>query len=76
LLLNACRPTLVLAIAASPLVSHPTLISAPPTVQTKKNKVSIICLNCLNTILAAPRQQLSAIADGNSNGDGQWRWQM
>ena len=34
-LLAACRPTLVLAIAAWHLVSHPALISAPPTVQTK-----------------------------------------
>ncbi len=36
LLLPACRPTLVLAIAARRLVSHPALISAPPTVRTKK----------------------------------------
>jgi hypothetical protein len=34
-LLAACRPTLVLAIAAWHQVSHPALISAPPTVQTK-----------------------------------------
>jgi hypothetical protein len=66
----------VLAIAASHLVSHPALISAPPTVQTKYNKVSILCFNWLNTILAAPRQQLSEIADGNGDSDGQWRWQL
>jgi hypothetical protein len=35
LLLAACRPTLVLAIAAQPLVSHPALISVLPNVQTK-----------------------------------------
>jgi hypothetical protein len=35
LLLAARQPTLVLAIAARHLVSHPSLISAPPTVQTK-----------------------------------------
>jgi hypothetical protein len=34
-LLAACRPMLVLAIATWHLVSHPALISAPPTVQTK-----------------------------------------
>jgi hypothetical protein len=34
-LLAACRPTLVLAIAAQHLVSHPVLINAPPNVQTK-----------------------------------------
>jgi hypothetical protein len=34
-LLAACRPTLVLAVAAWHLVSHAALISAPPTVQTK-----------------------------------------
>jgi hypothetical protein len=67
---------LVLAITAQRLVSHPALISAPPTVQTKLNKVSIICLNCSNTILAMPRQQLSAMGNGNSDGDGKWRWQL
>ncbi len=35
LLLATCHPTLVLAIAARHLVSHPALISAPPTFQTK-----------------------------------------
>ncbi len=41
------------------------------------NKVSIICFNCLNTILATPRQQLSApvtatvISNGDGNCDGQ-----
>jgi len=34
-LLVARRPILVLAIAAQHLVSHPVLINAPPTVQTK-----------------------------------------
>jgi len=34
-LLAACRPTLVLAIAAQHLVSHLALINAPPTVRTK-----------------------------------------
>ncbi len=34
-LIAGCRPTLVLAIAAWHLVSHPVLINAPPTVQTK-----------------------------------------
>jgi hypothetical protein len=65
----------VLAIAARHLVSHPALISAPPTVLTKLNKVSIIWSNCSNTILAAPRQLLE-MADGNGNGDGRWRWQL
>jgi hypothetical protein len=36
LLLAACRLTLVLAIAAQHLVSHPALINPPPTVQTKQ----------------------------------------
>ncbi len=35
LLLATCHPTLVLAIAARHLVSHPAWINAPPTVQTK-----------------------------------------
>jgi hypothetical protein len=52
------------------------LISAPSTVRTKQNKVSIIYINCSNTILAAPRQQLLAMADGNGKGDGQKRWQL
>jgi hypothetical protein len=30
----------------------------------------------LNTILAAPRQQLSAMADGDDDGNGQRRWQL
>jgi hypothetical protein len=34
-LLAACRPTLVLAIAAQHLVSHPALINAPTAVQTQ-----------------------------------------
>ncbi len=34
-LLAACRPMLVLTIAAQRLVSQPALINAPPTVQTK-----------------------------------------
>jgi hypothetical protein len=76
LLLTSCHPMLVLAIAARRLVSQPALISAQPTVQTKLNKESIICLNCSNTILAMPRQQLSAMSNGDSNGDGQWRWQL
>jgi hypothetical protein len=42
----------------------------------KIKKESIICLNCLNTILATPRQQLSAMGDDNGNGDGQWRWRL
>jgi hypothetical protein len=79
-LLAACRPTLVLAIAARHLVSHLALINAPPTVRTQKNKVSILCFNCSNTILAAPRQQLlemangmaTVMADSNGNCDGQW----
>jgi hypothetical protein len=41
-----------------------------------QNKVSILCLNCLNTILVAPRQQLSEMANGDGNGDGQRRWQL
>jgi hypothetical protein len=52
------------------------LISAPPTVQTKTNKVSILCFNWSNTILAAPRQQLLEMADGNDDSDGQQRWQL
>jgi hypothetical protein len=52
------------------------LISALPTVQTKQNKLSIHCLNCSNTILAAPRQQLLVMTDGNNNGDGRRRWQL
>jgi hypothetical protein len=67
---------LVLAITAQHLVSHPALISVPPTVQTKLNKVSILCLNCSNTILATPRQQLLEMANGNDDSDGQWRWQL
>jgi hypothetical protein len=38
--------------------------------------VSILCFNWLNTILAAPRQQLSEMADGNGDGDDQRRWQL
>jgi hypothetical protein len=77
-LLATCRPTLVLAIVARHLVSHPALINAPPTVRTQQNKVNILCFNLLNTILAAPRQKLSemangmmtVMADGNGNCDG------
>jgi hypothetical protein len=40
----------------------------------KKNKVSILCFNWLNSIFAAPRQQLSEMANGMAtvmtNGDG------
>ncbi len=75
-MLATCRPTLVLAIATQHLVSHLALISAPPTVQTKYNKVSILCFNWLNTIIAAPTQQLLEMADGDGDGDGQWRWQL
>jgi hypothetical protein len=79
-LLAARCPTLVLAIAARHLVSHPALINAPPTVRTKYNKVSILCFNWLNTVLAAPRRQLSemangmamVMANGNGNCDGRW----
>jgi hypothetical protein len=67
---------LVLAIAAQRLVSHPALISVPPTVQIRYNMESIICLNYLNTVLAAPRLQLSAMANSGGNGDGQQRWQL
>jgi hypothetical protein len=38
--------------------------------------VSILCFNWSNTILAVPRQQLSEMANGNSDGDGQQRWQL
>jgi hypothetical protein len=77
-LFAACRPTLVLAIAARHLVSDPALINTPPTVPIKLNMVSILCFDWLNTILAAPRQQLSemadgmamVMADGNGNCDG------
>jgi hypothetical protein len=70
---------MVLAIAAQHPVSHPASINAPPTARTKQNKVSILCFNWSNTILAAPRQQLSemangmdtVMADGNVNCDGQ-----
>jgi hypothetical protein len=75
-MLAACCPMLVLAIATQHLVSHPALISAPSTVQTKQNKVSILCFNWLNTILAALKQQLSEMANGDGDGDGQWRWQL
>ncbi len=75
-MLTACRPTLVFAIAARHLISHTALISALPTVQTKQNKVSILCFNWLNTILAVPRQQLLEMADGNGDGDEQRRWQL
>jgi hypothetical protein len=37
-LVAACRPKLVLAIAARQLVSDSALINTPPTVRTKKNK--------------------------------------
>ncbi len=78
-LLAACRPTLVLAIAARHLVRDPASINTLPTVPTKLNKVSILCFDWSNTILAAPRQQLSemangmamVMADGNDNCDGQ-----
>jgi hypothetical protein len=76
LLLAARQPTLMLAIAARHLVKHPALISAPPTVQTKLNKVSILCFNWLNTIFTVPRQQLSEMANGNGDGYAQWRWQL
>jgi hypothetical protein len=80
-LLAACCPTLlVLAIAAQHLVSDPASINTLPTVRTKLNKVSILCFDWSNTILAAPRQQLSEMAngmamvmvDGNGNCNGQW----
>jgi hypothetical protein len=38
--------------------------------------VSILCFNWSNTILAAPRQQLSEMADGDGDSDGQQRWQL
>jgi hypothetical protein len=38
--------------------------------------VSILCFNWLNTILAAPRQQLSEMANGNGDCHGQRRWQL
>ncbi len=75
-MLTARRPMLVLAIVDRHLVNHLALISAPPTVQTKLNKVSILCFNWSNTILAAPRQQLLEMADGNGDDDGQQRWQL
>ncbi len=75
-MLAARRPTLVLAIAAQHLVSHPALISVPPTVQTKLNRVSILCFNWSNTMFAVPRQQLLEIANSNGDGDGRWRWQL
>jgi hypothetical protein len=75
-LLATRRPMLVLAIAAQHLGSHPALISALPTVQTKQNKVSILCFNWSNTILAVPRQQLLEMANSNGDSDGQRRWQL
>jgi hypothetical protein len=33
-------------------------------------------LKLFNTILAAPRKQLSAMTNGNGNSDGQRRWQL
>jgi hypothetical protein len=42
----------------------------------KKNKVSILCFNCSNTILAAQSQQLLEMANGNGNGDGRQRWPL
>jgi hypothetical protein len=38
--------------------------------------VSILCFNWSNTILAAPWQQLSEMANGNGDRDGQRRWQL
>jgi hypothetical protein len=38
--------------------------------------VSILCFNWSNTSLAAPRQQLSEMANGNGDSDGQRRWQL
>jgi hypothetical protein len=65
---------LVLAIATRHLVSHPASINAPPTVPTQQIKVSILCFNWSNTILATPRQQLLEMANGMAtvmaNGDG------
>ncbi len=73
-LLAAHRPMLVLAIAARHLVSDPAMINTPPTVPKKLNKVSILCFDWSNTILAAPRQQLSEMANGMATvmdeGDG------
>jgi hypothetical protein len=42
----------------------------------KIKKVGILCFNWPNTILATPRQQLLEMANGNSDGDGQRRWQL
>jgi hypothetical protein len=45
---------------------------------SEQNKIrqALFCLNCLKTILVMPRQQLLAMGDGDSVGDGQWRWQL
>ncbi len=42
----------------------------------KQKKVSSLCFNWLNTILAVPWQQLSKMASGNGDGNGQQRWQL
>jgi hypothetical protein len=65
LLLAACRTTLVLASAHHHLTpgQSSAVISALLTIQTKKNKVSIICLNCLNG-------DSNGDDDGNGNGNG------
>ncbi len=81
LLLTAYRPMLVLAIAARCLVSHPALISAPPTV--KKNKIRQALFAKIVWIQFLPRQgknswqwpmamgTVMADRDGNCNG---WWW--
>ncbi len=43
---------------------------------SEQNKVSILCFNWSNKILAAPRQQLLEMDDGNNDSDGQRRWQL
>jgi hypothetical protein len=42
----------------------------------KINKVSTLCFNWSNTILATPRQQLLEMANGDGDGDCQRRWQL
>jgi hypothetical protein len=43
---------------------------------SQNKKLSILCLNWSNTILAAPRQQRLEMADSNGDGNGQRRWQL
>ncbi len=84
-MVTAHRPMLVVANDAWCLVCHTALFSALPTVKTKKNKVSILCLiGWIQLLLYQGKITLEwltatvmVMADGDGIYVGQWwqRWQ-